>query len=270
MKKIKIILYNKIFAIPFLNFRLMFVQLIIFLFSNKDTKIDPNLQIVIEKNLKFEYLIAQRVNLYFNGLHARFRHLQNQYCLTDEMINRSNVVVDVGANIGELLIGFDNKKIKYFGFEPSPQEYRILGRNISNLGAVNAYIYNVALGYSNSEVAFYLKSDTADSSVDEITNFDQKISVPMIQLDQVKELAIEDTIDLIKLEAEGFEYEILLGSTEILKRTRYISVDCGFEKGVSCESSLVNVVNLLMKENFKMIDFHLGRFVFLFENTNLK
>ena len=36
--------------------------------------------------------------------------------------------------------------------------------------------------------------------------------------------------DLIKLESEGFEPEVLVGSEETLRRTKYISVDCGYEK----------------------------------------
>ena len=39
-------------------------------------------------------------------------------------------------------------------------------------------------------------------------------------------------IKLLKVEAEGAEPEVLLGTAKILKRIEFISVDCGPERGL--------------------------------------
>ena len=79
---------------------------------------------------------------------------------------------------------------------------------------------------------------------------------------------IQQRIKLIKLEAEGFEPEILQGLKKYLNYVEYITIDCGFERGVKQESTIAECANYLIKNNFKMIDFSLPRVVTLFKNLN--
>ena len=79
---------------------------------------------------------------------------------------------------------------------------------------------------------------------------------------------IQQRIKLIKLEAEGFEPEILQGLKKHLNLIEYITIDCGFERGIKLESTIAVCSNYLIKNNFKMIDFNtrLHRVVALFKN----
>ena len=73
---------------------------------------------------------------------------------------------------------------------------------------------------------------------------------------------------LIKLEAEGFEPEILKGLKKHLNSVEYITIDCGFERGKNQESTIAECSNYLIKNNFKMIDFGYPRIVALFKNLD--
>lgn len=75
-------------------------------------------------------------------------------------------------------------------------------------------------------------------------------------------------IKLIKLEAEGFEIEILHGLKKYLNKVEYIVVDCGFERGLDQNSTIAECSNYLINNNFKMIDFGAPRIVTLFQNLN--
>ena len=46
----------------------------------------------------------------------------------------------------------------------------------------------------------------------------------------------------------------------------YITIDCGFERGIKQESTITECTNYLIQNNFEMIDFGIPRIVTLFKN----
>ena len=62
-------------------------------------------------------------------------------------------------------------------------------------------------------------------------------------------------IKLLKLEAEGYEPEILQGCQNNLENIEYISADLGPERGLSNQCTIVEVTNFLICKDFKTIDF---------------
>lgn len=127
------------------------------------------------------------------------------------------------------------------------------------------------MGVSNSEsnnVEFYLSDEFGDSSILPINNYTKKITIETTTLD--KEIdKIKKKIKLIKIEAEGFEPEILQGLKKNLNYVEYITIDCGFERGMKQECTIAECSNYLIKNNFKMIDFGYPRIVTLFKNLDI-
>jgi hypothetical protein len=75
-------------------------------------------------------------------------------------------------------------------------------------------------------------------------------------------------IKLFKVEAEGAEPEVLLGATKILKKIKFISVDCGPERGLKLEKTDKAVIKFLKSQKFNLIRRSKMRDVFLFKNSN--
>ena len=75
-------------------------------------------------------------------------------------------------------------------------------------------------------------------------------------------------IKLLKLEAEGYEPEVLMGSLKTLKNIQYISVDYGNERGVEQESTKVEVTNYLFNNNFELVADSKNRKIGLFQNRS--
>ena len=71
---------------------------------------------------------------------------------------------------------------------------------------------------------------------------------------------------LLKLEAEGAEPEVIKGALNLLKNIEYIAADLGPERGLKQESTLKEVVNILLENNFKIVDFKYPRICLLFRN----
>ena len=71
-----------------------------------------------------------------------------------------------------------------------------------------------------------------------------------------------------KIRSRGFEIEILHGLKKYLNKVEYITVDCGFERGLDQNSTIAECSNYLINNNFKMINFGAPRIVTLFKNFN--
>jgi FkbM family methyltransferase len=209
------------------------------------------------------YHRKQGLYAYGGGFKKRKYELLSTYLIKNLEFKDDDVVIDIGANNGDFYLCFD-KKIKYYAYEPSPVVFSNLEYNIKNQN-----LYN--LGLSNSEdskIDFYLKDEFGDSSILPINNYTKKISIETTTLD--KEIdKIQQRIKLIKLEAEGFEPEILQGLKKHLNSVEYITIDCGFERGVKQESTIAECSNYLIKNNFKMINFGATRIVAQFKNLDI-
>ena len=195
---------------------------------------------------------------------ARVDQLMSDYMIDLEKIEDGDCIIDCGANIGELGVGFalNNKKVNYISFEPGSREYKACAKNNPGFRSENCALWN-----KNEELKFYEKSDTADSSVIEISSYDEIVTVKAIRLDDFCKNASIESVKYLKVEAEGAEPEVLEGAVETLKRTQYVCVDCGFERGIEQSSTLPDVTNFLLERGFSLAGINGARLTALFVNT---
>ena len=66
---------------------------------------------------------------------------------------------------------------------------------------------------------------------------------------------LSKNLKLLKLEAEGAEPEVIKGALNLLKNIEYIAADLGPERGFNQESTLKEVVNILLENNFEIVEF---------------
>jgi hypothetical protein len=97
-------------------------------------------------------------------------------------------------------------------------------------------------------------------------HYERVIKIPTIRLEDT----IEGPVKLLKLEAEGGEPEILEGLGERLADVHFITADLGYERGTLEESTLVPVVNFLLKRGFSIRAISHDRIVALFENNLMR
>ena len=72
---------------------------------------------------------------------------------------------------------------------------------------------------------------------------------------------------MLKIDAEGYEPEVLEGSIGCLENTEYISVDFGAERVKKGNTTLVKVNELLTENNFQLIELSEYRLVGLYKNS---
>jgi FkbM family methyltransferase len=140
------------------------------------------------------------------------------------------VIFDIGGNVGITAIYlsriFPNSKI--YTFEPILDNFKILKKNIQEYKNIEAF--NIGLGSKNGEFKVYLSNDSENFGgisfyPDPVgNNLESYISCEVNNInDVIKKIGI-DSIDLIKIDTEGAEYDILMGLDDnILRNTSWIS-----------------------------------------------
>ena len=203
----------------------------------------------------------RQCNLTFKfGWKARAESLGKVYFLEKIDFKDGDIVIDCGANVGDLKLWFEFKELQidYIGFEPSPIEFKCLKANVHP-----SKVHNVGLWNSEDEIKFYLSSQGADSSLIEPPTYSSVTVTKTFRLEEF----LSGPVKCLKLEAEGAEPEVLEGLGDKLQNVEYIAADLGFERGIAEESTLVAVTNFLLSNNFQLIDISHDRVCALFHNT---
>ena len=219
----------------------------IFEFSEKQ-----KLFYVYENHQKHYFANKERgLNIYEYGIESRSQVLANSYLLKNIRFNRDDFVIDCGANYADLWV-YLRKYINensYLTFEPGLEEYKSI-----ILNSPNGIHHNIGLGDRNHDQIFYTNHKDADSSFIKPHKFSEKLISKTITLDSFLRKNLIKCVKLLKLEAEGFEPEILNGAKKSLNLIEYISIDGGFERGVNKEETFTYQTNFLIKNQFDIIE----------------
>jgi FkbM family methyltransferase len=137
-----------------------------------------------------------------------------------------DIILDIGAGIGEFALWCAEAGAQVVAFEPDPLAYACLERNIAPLG--NVQIVSCALWKERADLRLHGSMDTTASSLIEDGKSNSRYAdVEAWPLDQLDFLIKVPVIDLMKVDGEGVEPEILIGATRTLRRTRILAVDVG-------------------------------------------
>ena len=134
------------------------------------------------------------------------------------------MVLDVGANIGITVMRIAERigrSGKVFGFEPDPTNFASLKHHIELNGLTNAEPLNAAASDCPGDLFLTVKNPR-NRGMNQVsaTSSAESIRVPAVTLDSfVAERGI-GPVNLIKVDAEGFEHRVLRGAEAILRRDR--------------------------------------------------
>lgn len=200
---------------------------------------------------------------YAKGIPARAEQMGRDYLLHLVDFADGDVIVDCGANVGDLKLYFRHLgvNVEYIAIEPGVGEFGVCERNVAPSEA-----HNVGLWNEDGELTFYVSSDGADSSLIEPPVYDRVVKVATKRLDG---LLGPKRIKLLKLEAEGAEPEALEGAEGLFSGLEYIAADLGAERGKEQISTLPHVTNYLLARGFELIAVDHRRVSALYRNCKL-
>jgi len=122
-----------------------------------------------------------------------------------------NCILDIGAWVGTWTMTMNNFSEKIIAFEPDPLHYKCLNKNVSE----DVETWQLAVGSENKTVSL---------SDDDFTQKKRVIGegdIPMITVDS---LGLK-SVDVIKIDVEGYEMEVLKGAEKTLQNTKYLMIE---------------------------------------------
>ncbi len=176
----------------------------------------PSLEgpVVCHTSLGFDLIASKRDGLiyYYDG-----QYEPGTLHVMSKCLSQNDVFIDVGASIGQMsffasnLVGENGKVIS---FEPHPERYDGLINGIKLNKMKNVIAYNTGLGEVEKELKLY--TDRASPSLiskEEDSDFE---NIKILKLDSVLEKENIKNVRMVKIDVEGFELEVLKGSSKLL------------------------------------------------------
>lgn len=169
-------------------------------------------------------------------------------------IQPNEIFVDVGANVGAYtILASKVANARSIAFEPIPETFeRLLDQIHLNRIEHMVDLKNMGVGDTNKMLCFTANRDTTnrvciDSSTQNTTN------VEVTTLDCALN---KDESYFLKIDVEGYEYNVLRGSRDILSSSRVSALIIELNgSGLECGHSNEDIHNMLLEFNFKPISY---------------
>ena len=192
--------------------------------------------------------------------------------------NDFKILIDIGAHKGESIKLFSKNFIikKIISFEASPINFEFLKKKIDEnkqeYNNIEIVLENIALGAENKIIEFNQFNESSSSTIKDINkeskyykrkfrliNFlnnkktFQKIKIKVLKLKDYIEKNNIKKIDFIKIDTEGYEFEILLGLENKIKLVDIIMFEHHYDNMIKKGYTFENINKLLIKNNFNKI-----------------
>ena len=177
---------------------------------------------------------------------------------------KNKIIFDIGTWIG-LHTLFFAKSVqpmgKVFSFEPNPFNYKELLRNIEVNNFNNIQTYQLAVG--GSEYKDQLIFDSTHRSTGSLnktiqtdltlSNTVEKVEIDIVSLDYIIAKEGLPFPEFIKIDVEGFEFDVLLGMKNILENKKpELFIEIHGASTAEKESNILSIVKLLKKYNYNI------------------
>lgn len=204
-----------------------------------------------------------RHNRYKKSIEVGVNLLAEEYSLDALSFENDSVLIECGANVGELAIWAKARSLAYIGFEPEAKEFECVKLN----APPTSKVYRNALWHQKEALTIYSLPGSGDSSVFDISEAEGCFEIEAVRLDEEVNLSSYAGTRILKVEAEGAEPEVLQGAIGLLDQIDYVTVDCGPERGENQDYTFVDINDILTCHGFQLIQAKFKRVTMLYGNT---
>lgn len=177
---------------------------------------------------------------------------------SDIKVKNGDIVIDCGANVGDITYYFSKLGAVVHAFEPNPYAYKVLKDRFSNQDSV--YCYQQGVFNKNDHMNLYLHEhsdqdqlfySTGSSLLDFKSNVlkDQYVEIEVIDLCEFIE-SLNSRVKLLKMDVEGVECLIIkeLIETRLVNKIDYIFVETHERKNPALKKE-TDDIRVLIKKN---------------------
>ena len=171
-------------------------------------------------------------------------------------------VIDIGANRGTTVLSalLNYKDVSVHCFEPSKENFSILTEKFQSYTSV--HLHHTALGSKPSEGkllnythsgASTLSSSVASDHYFQINTHlkctsSELVAIQTLDSFRIPQQSSRHIVDIIKIDVEGSELEVLQGSLQTLRHTRYLLLELSVARNPLQSSSYISQIFSLLHE----------------------
>lgn len=140
--------------------------------------------------------------------------------VTEELLKRNGkVFIDVGSCFGYYVLLLHNNFKDVYAIEPHPFNIKVIKMVLNKQDIKNVTVIEKAMGRSEGTLPLYLSKSTSGHSLNKgIEKYEKDFIVVKIGTLDAFWRNVEMEIDLIKVDVEGFEWDVIKGSKNIMSR----------------------------------------------------
>lgn len=147
--------------------------------------------------------------------------------------DNGDIVLDIGANIGWYSIVLKKNiqpNVKIFAFEPAPQNFELLEKNLQANGVAGVVPVNKAVAEAPGHSTLFLyhpKNSGRHSLLDINTKTKKSVRVETVRLDDflLSGNAPPERVKFVKIDIEGYEFFALKGGARMMQTLPYMFIE---------------------------------------------
>ena len=222
--------------------------------------------------------MIQFLALKFLGIFDLFHKKKMVFFLKKNELVNFKIVFDVGAHEGETIeLCLDHFNIeKIYSFEPSHFSFKNLKKKVDKIKnkkiKTEIILENIALGTENKNIKIKHMNESSSSTIKELNtkskyykkkkkllfnlknqNLFNEISVQQKNLDDYISQKNIQKLDFLKIDTEGYEFEVLSGVKKNIKNIKLILFEHHYHDMIKKNYKFGDVHDLLNKNNFRQI-----------------
>jgi FkbM family methyltransferase len=147
--------------------------------------------------------------------------------LVKNQINKGDIVVDMGANVGYytlIFAGLVGKNGKVFAFEPDRDNFALLSKNVKENKFDNVILVNKAVSDKNGKTKLYLSEENkGDHRIYDSGENRDSVMVDVVCLNDFLN-EYKHKIDFIKMDIQGAEGNAIKGMTNFIENNKKIKI----------------------------------------------
>ena len=198
-------------------------------------------QCVSLDNRKFKFL-GNHISVFLTHLHSHISYYHRYY-------KNANTIIDIGASFGTFprIVNFFNPKARIYSLEMSTESFSVLSENCSGIDKIK--IDNYAIGEKTSIIKYTLDPKYPEGANIGKIPYSTAGTARQISLDNYIRMNKIGNIDLVKIDAEGYEINVLKGCPKALRSVKVLIVEVKFDT-----FNLISVLNLMKTSGLQLVD----------------
>lgn len=147
--------------------------------------------------------------------------------LIKKEIKKGDIVVDIGAHIGYYTLIFAKlvgEEGKVFAFEPSPENFALLKKNVEINGYKNVTLVQKAVSNKSGTLKLYLcEGNAGDNRIYDSHDDRRSVDIEAVRLDDYFKNG-SGRINYIKMDVQGAEGAAVLGMSHLLESNKALKI----------------------------------------------